>query len=130
MCFLIACGNVLSIPDKKDSSLLLIENFLYAISSDDIATAEEYIHCDSPLKEGRLEHFLAKAEDINNIDFFSGVEIINTRFDGFSLNESAYKGDVYGYTLKIYLNNKTFDMVFILVDNNQGYGIHSFAIIE
>lgn len=126
--FFSSCDNVLTLDQDIDSAQQTVNSFCCVL--DDIDLAKSFLHPFSAPNKDRLNDFIINLQKAYDVDFSNGVKINNIEIEGFSLNDLSYNGSVYMFTVELSANHSTINMFFTVVDNNHGYGIHSFAIIE
>lgn len=126
--FFSSCDNILTLDQDIDSAQHTVNSFCCVL--DDIDLAKSFLHPFSAPNKDRLDGFIINLQKVYDIDFSNGVKINNIELEGFSLNDLSYNGSVYMFTVELFANNKEINMLFTVVENEYGYGIHSFSIIE
>lgn len=118
---LISCGDGIATDEAK----VFINDFLTAVSAEDYAKAEEFLHPDRPAE---LEPFINECEEQKGIDFSSGVSI--ERYTGFNYSyyDSTVDGSSYELTMKAKVGDKSVSITVEIVQNDNGYGIYNFYI--
>ena len=126
--FLSSCGILKELKAGMDDAMILVENFCIALADDDLDGAKEYLHSNStPSKDG-LASFVLKLEQTNNIDFSDGVAFKRRTAAASTYYDSKYDGSVHEITYTMVISKKTIDFFFVVVSNDNGYGIYNFGV--
>ncbi len=126
---LASCTAINELQEGYDNAIVFAKNFCSLLVNDDFENAKECLHPSAAPNKDRLENFLAKLEETNEIDFSNGFEIKNTTFKGMAYLHDAYIGSEYDFQFDVSIDNKEITMFFVVVDNDIGYGIFYFGII-
>lgn len=118
--------NVLENNDKSEKH---VKDFCNALATSN-EEAKKYIHPNSRLIGEKFDDFVAKLEEFNEIDFSSGIEIKECKIVSYTQLALLNGGDEYEYRCQLDVAGKTVKMFFIVSDNDEGYGIYSFGVIE
>lgn len=123
-----SCGMLKELNTGKDEAFVLVENFCTALSDDDFDTAKGYLHPDSTPNQDELSTFIAKLEQTHSIDFSDGVVFKKRDWTSSTYYDSSYDGSVHEIEYKIAVGGVTTDFFFVVVKNDNGYGVYSFGI--
>ena len=118
--------NLLESNDKAETH---VKDFCNALATSN-EEAQKYIHPNSRLIGEKFDSFVAKLEEFNEIDFSSGIEIKECKIVSYTQFALLNGGDEYEYRCQLDVAGKTVKMFFIVSDNDEGYGIYSFGVIE
>ena len=113
-----------------DDSVNFAKEFCNMLVVNDFENAKGFLHPSSAPNKDRLKSFINTIESTNDIDFSNGFEIKNTVYRKTSYFDNAYEGSAYSFQFETYISNKTVNIFFVVVDNDIGYGIFYFGIIE
>lgn len=122
------CGILKELKTGMDEAFVLVEDFCTALSNDDFDTAKGYLHPDSTPKQNELSAFITKLEQTHSIDFSDGVSFERRTEAGNAYYDSAYDGSVHEIEYKMAVGGVAIDFFFVVVKNDNGYGIYSFGI--
>lgn len=123
-------GTLNDLEKEYDKSVDFAKQFCLTLSNDDFEASKEYLHpSSSPSKDG-LSKFVSKMEETNEIDFSNGIEIKNVEFKRMGAYIPEYRGSIYNFTFELSVSNKVINMFFLVVDNDEGYGVFYFGVIE
>jgi hypothetical protein len=123
-----SCGVFKELKEGLDDALIITEDFCQALADDDIESAKGFLHPDSIPKESELLSFIIKLEEVNDIDFSLGVAFkTQTNFSS-TYYDSSYGGSVHKLEYEIVVGGVPLDCFFVIVKNDNGYGIYSFGI--
>ena len=115
---------------EQQKAIALGENFCFALSDDDIQTAESYLHPDSPLCNDALPISVLLIELVNEVDFSRGVAFsdreLGTSYANLQNLEGYHQGYCYCFTLKVVIEGKIIKLYFEVVSNEKGFGIYTF----
>ncbi len=122
------CGILKELKDGMDEAIVLVEDFLTALSENDLDTAKCYLHPDSTPSTDELSEFVSKLEQTYSINFFDGVTFKRLTNTGSAYYDSSYDGSVHEIDYEIVVGGVSVDFFFTVVKNDSGYGIYNFGI--
>lgn len=125
-----SCTVIQEMQVDYDRSVEFAKEFCITLLNDDLEQAKEYLHPYSAPNKDRLTDFILKLEESNDISFSDGIEIKNTTFKKMAKFDNIYGGSVYSFQFDMSIGDKETTMFFEVVDNDIGYGIFYFGIIE
>ena len=128
MAFLGGCTIFQQLFAEADKANNFVEEFCFALAYDGIEKAKEYLHPDWLSTHGNLEDYVEKFEYENGIDFSDGVAISRRFRQHANAYTSEYGGAVYEFGISIVIGDKIINMSFMVVDNDDGYGIYDFGL--
>ena len=118
-----------NLVEPNDKAEMCVKDFCNAlVTSND--EAKKLIHPNSRLIGEKFDNFVAKLEEFNEIDFSSGIEIKECKIVSYTQLALLNGGDEYEYMCRLDVAGKIVKMFFIVSDNDEGYGIYSFGVIE
>ena len=110
-----------------NEALTLVDDFCCALADDDIESAKGFMHTDSTLSKSNLSAFISQIEQIHDIDFSDGIAFKYREVTRCTYYDSNYGGSVYEADYEIVVGGISVDFFFIVVKNDNGYGIYSFG---
>ena len=110
-----------------DDAIILVEDFCSALADEDFDTAKGYLHPDSTPKKEEISTFITKLEQTHNIDFSDGVAFKHRSGIRSAYYDSNYDGSVHEIDYEIVVGGASVDFFFIVVKNDNGYGVYSFG---
>ena len=122
-----SCGILKELKAGMDEAIILVENFCTALANDDFDTAKGYLHPDSTPKQDELSTFITKLEQTHSIDFSDGVSFKRRTDAGSTYYDSDYDGSVHEIEYEISVGSVTTHFFFVVVKNDNGYGIYNFG---
>ena len=125
---LTSCGMLRELKVGKDEAIILVEDFCTALSNDDLDAAKGYLHPDSTPKQDDLSAFIAKLEQTHGINFSDGVAFKRRTDSSMTYYDSRYGGGVYEIGYEIVVGGVATDFFFVVVKNDNGYGLCNFGI--
>ena len=123
-----SCGILKELKAGMDEAIVLVEDFCTALANDDFDTAKSYLHPDSTPKQDELSTFITKLEQTHSIDFSDGVAFKRRTDAGSTYYDSDYDGSVHEIEYEISVGGVTTDFFFVVVKNDNGYGLYNFGI--
>ena len=123
-----SCGILKELKAGMDEAIILVEDFCTALANDDFDTAKGYLHPDSTPKQDELSTFITKLEQTHSIDFSDGVSFKRRTDAGSTYYDSDYDGSVHEIEYEISVGSVTTHIFFVVVKNDNGYGIYNFGI--
>ena len=130
MLSLSGCAIFRELKAGMDEAATFAEDFCKDLAKDDLVAAQNKMHPDSTPGKNELSTYLANLEQINDIDFSNGVAFKRRIETSSTYYDSQYDGSVHQFTYEIVVGNKSVNCFFVIVSNDQGYGIYSFGILE
>lgn len=112
--------------DRSDAKLF-VEEFFAAVSAEDDALAQSYLHPDC---EGDLSLFLAGLASRYEVDFSDGIAIARQTGFQYSFYNSAVDGSQYTMHVETKIGEKSLDLSVTVVQNDAGYGIYDLTVDE
>ena len=128
MLCLSSCGILKELKAGMDEAIILVEDFCTALANDDFDTAKGYFHPDSTPKQDELSTFITELEQTHSIDFSDGVSFKRRTDVGSTYYDSDYDGSVHEIEYEISVGGVTTHFFFVVVKNDNGYGIYDFWI--
>ena len=123
-----SCGILKELKAGMDEAIVLVEDFCTALSNDDFDTAKGYLHPDSTPNQDELSTFITKLEQTHSIDFSDGVSFKRRTDAGSTYYDSDYDGSVHEIEYEISVGGVTTHFFFVVVKNDNGYGLYNFGI--
>ena len=123
-----SCGIFKELKAGMDEAFVLVENFCTALSNDDFDTAKGYLHPNSTPNQNVLFAFISRLEKTHSIDFSDGVAFKHRRGIRSAYYDSSYDGSVHEIDYEIVVGGVPVYSFFIVVKNDNGYGLYNFGI--
>ncbi len=123
-----SCGILEELKTGIDEATALAEDFCKALASENLDKAKSYLHPDSTPSQHELSSFVAKLEREHDIDFSNGVSFKLRNGINSSYYNSMYDGSVHEIDYYILVGDVTVNFFFVVVKNDNGYGLYSFGI--
>ena len=108
----------------------LAEDFAEELSEEDFAEAIEYLHPDCNMSLSAFSSFINSKEESLGVDFSQGVTLEGRVSMRNALHDSDYGGSVYEFEYRASIGEKSVYALFVIVDNEQGYGIYNFDLAK
>lgn len=112
--------------DSTKATATITEFFGY-IESGDYTSAETLLHPDRP---AHLSDFFTAFADENNIDYSSGITVVNTVSTSSAVYDSSVNGSLYSKRYIVEISGKEFESEIQVAQNDGGYGIYNFYMGE
>lgn len=125
--FLSGCGMFEFMGGVGDATDL-VKEFCVALSEDDFDTAKDCLHPDSTPSKDNLSDYILQLEQNLNINFSNGVKFKRRTGIESTYYDSEYRGSVHKIDYQILIGSVNTQFFFIVVKNNNGYGLYSFKI--
>lgn len=128
VCCFSGCEIFKNLTEDTKKATQLASNFCYAISNNDLLTAQSYLHGDSNLNSQNLSYYIIELENELNVKFSNGIYLGKITHIQSTYYDSRYDGSVFEITCDAVINNNSYDANFLIVKNNKGFGIYSFTL--
>lgn len=128
MLTLSSCDVINELTEGARDANTLAQDFCECIANEDYITVRDYMHPDSTPNKYVLQSYIIKLEENNNIDFSNGIAFKRRENFSSAYYDSSYGGTVHEFTYKVVVGNVLVNMFFVIVKNDNGYGIYSFGI--
>ena len=126
--FLSGCGMFKDVIGGMGEATDLVEEFCIALSEDDFDTAKDCLHPDFTPSHDNLSDYILQLEQKLNINFSNGVKFKRRTGIESTYYDSEYGGSVHKIEYKIVVGSVDTQFFFVVVKNNNGYGLYSFKI--
>ncbi len=120
LCFTSCSGGI-----DTDAAKEHILNFLREVKDGDFRGAEEYMH---PSITDNIKTFFNDVEDEKDVNFQSGITVLQYTNVYTALYDTEIDGSGYELTMNIEVSGKVLEIIVVVVDNDEGYGVYYIEI--
>lgn len=124
------CVVMQEMQEGYDNAVEYAKEFVDEFTKGNFEQAKIYLHPTSSPNKDRLESVVSKLEEMYGVDFNQELETKNVVWKGIAYYDNAFEGKFYDFQFEILIGEKMVNMFFVVVDNNIGYGIFYFGIVE
>ena len=125
-----SCGIFKELMAETEKAKEYAIDFCDALSHDNLELANTFIHFDSPINKTGLDKYITTLESDNNVDFSNKVNLIICNDFESTYYTSEYNGSSFEFTFSSTIGSYRTYIYFVIINNDNGYGIYDFGFIK